>query len=304
MEHTGEADQTERQSRTVLFADVCDSSRLFQRLGDERARRVVVEALQVVRKVVEGESGTVVDSIGDELFCAFQRADSAVRAGVRIHEEMLDASFSEAGKIQFRVGLHHGPVGIDGSSVYGDTVHLAQRLVALAKPEQVLTTSETLKQLEAPPACRLFDRTHVKGRETPVEIIEIEWSSSATIDIGRGMRKQDHKEELVLALPDGKEVVISATHPSVTLGRGEMSGLRIDEDSVSRLHARIEMRGSDFKFVDLSRNGSTVWSDEGPPQAVLRDQIVLGREGKLRLGQEEGSMISFRRRPGSSSPHS
>src|SRR5262245_4218491 len=141
---SGRSQEPSRVERGVLFIDVTNSTRLFHDLGDEAGRAIVRVALDFARRIVEAEGGRVVDSIGDELFCAFPDADATALAGVLIQQSSRDARF--AGDLpeyaRFRVGLHFGLVGIEGAGIFGDTVHLARRLASLAKPEQVLTSRE------------------------------------------------------------------------------------------------------------------------------------------------------------------
>lgn len=292
--------QAPRPERGILFADFCNSSRLFHQLGDERGRAIVDQALDCARAAIEQERGRVVDSIGDELFCSCPDADSGVRAGVGLQERI--AAARQAGKlpsdVRLRVGLHHGPVGLDGTRVYGDTVHLARRIASLAKPEQVLTTGETLRRLRSPLRTRFVERVHVKGRPDEVVVVEIVWGEGATIDIAETLAAAAPPPgELVLTLPDGREAVVSSTNPSVTLGRDRTCDLWVDDARISRLHARVELRRGVFVLVDLSRNGSTVIAQGAPPRKLVRREDTLAGEGVIRLGtQGEGTLVSFRAR--------
>ena len=133
---------------------------------------------------MESTGGRVIDAIGDELFCEFPDADAVVLAGIRIQQSSSEARFARelSEHARFRVGLHFGQVGIEGAGIYGDTVHLARRLASLAKPEQVLTTPETMGRLRESRESRFVERTHVKGRPEPVDVVELPWGDAMTVE--------------------------------------------------------------------------------------------------------------------------
>ncbi len=285
--------------RGVLFLDVVNSTRLFHDLGDQRGRAAVRVALDFARRVVESTGGRVIDSIGDELFCAFPDADATVLAGVGVQESSSEARFT--GELhehaRYRVGLHFGAVGLEGAGIYGDTVHVARRLASLAKPGQVLTTPETMGRLCAARESRFVERTHVKGRPDPVDVVELPWGDSMTVDWSAKVAVGAKEEELVLTLPDGKAVVVSNRNPSVTLGRDRTCDLCLDDARISRLHARVELRSGRFVIADVSRNGSLVLADGSPPHQVRREEAWLGITGRIRLGLDPAlPLVTFHTR--------
>ena len=68
------------QNLAVLFADICESTKLYTTLGDNAARVVVNACLSLISGVVDRHHGRVVKTIGDEIMCVFRRADDAVMA--------------------------------------------------------------------------------------------------------------------------------------------------------------------------------------------------------------------------------
>lgn len=289
-----------RVERGVLFVDVTNSTRLFHDLGDERGRAIVRMAIDFARRVVESTRGRVIDAIGDELFCEFPDADAAVLAGIRIQQSSSEARL--AGELsehaRFRVGLHFGEVGIEGAGIYGDTVHLARRLASLAKPEQALTTPETMDRLRKWRESRFVERTHVKGRPEPVDVVELPWGDAMTLDLSAAKQAvAAPASELVLGLPDGTQVVVSSRNPSVTLGRDHTCDLCVEDARISRLHARIELGRGGFVIADVSRNGSVVLLDGTPPRELRREEAPLGGSGHIRLGLDPAlPLVTFRTR--------
>jgi predicted component of type VI protein secretion system len=68
------------------------------------------------------------------------------------------------------------------------------------------------------------------------------------------------------------------------IGREAAHPIRIADRMASRLHGRIERRGDQFYYVDLSTNGTYV-TLEGDAETVLRrDQVMLRGRGTLCCG--------------------
>src|SRR5262249_51193251 len=74
-----------------------------------------------------------------------------------------------------RVGFHYGPVISQGSDVFGDAVNVAARVLAQAKPGEILLTKETAKTLpkQSEHRIRPVGRAIVKGKAKPVELCQV-----------------------------------------------------------------------------------------------------------------------------------
>jgi class 3 adenylate cyclase len=88
----------------VLFADICNSTLLYQRLGDTAAQAVVDACLTQVREVAQQHSGRVVKTIGDAALCAFQTADDAVLAASSMQAK-VQASRPGRQPVKLHIGL-------------------------------------------------------------------------------------------------------------------------------------------------------------------------------------------------------
>ena len=74
--------------KTILFADVVESTRLYDERGDDVAHRLLVQCLDLMTKVVEDGSGVVEERIGDELLCTFDDADTAAQAASELQQRV------------------------------------------------------------------------------------------------------------------------------------------------------------------------------------------------------------------------
>ena len=78
----------DRTQTTILFADVCRSTQLFETLGDIKAREVISHAIGIMSEQVEAQGGRIIKTIGDEAMCVVDHPRQAIEAACDIHEEI------------------------------------------------------------------------------------------------------------------------------------------------------------------------------------------------------------------------
>ncbi len=86
----------------VLFADVVGSTRLYQRMGEQRARDMVALCIDVMRSATEQYRGTVIKTMGDEIMATFPSADEALNAAAQMQKE--SGASARAGRVPSRPG--------------------------------------------------------------------------------------------------------------------------------------------------------------------------------------------------------
>ena len=70
----------EKAMLAVLFADVSDSTRLYEKMGDTAAFGHVKDCLQILTDAAHRSGGWLIKTIGDGAMCAFPSVDSAAQA--------------------------------------------------------------------------------------------------------------------------------------------------------------------------------------------------------------------------------
>jgi len=285
-------------SRTVLFADVCDSSRLFEESGDAAARALIRDLLERCAGCVQGHRGEVIKTIGDEIMAAFRSVQDAVDAAVSLLRE-LDSPGVEA-TAGLRIGLHHGDVLVEEGDLYGSTVNTAARMVAMARCGQIIASAESTGGLAAgAPARRSLGEHHLPGQAAPLEVVEIVWQEGGAItSVSTRPSLSRSASENALNLRWGElELQMNAGSPALSLGRDASVDLVIDADWVSRLHAVIEYRRGFFMLRDVSTNGTFVTLNGGDVVTLHRNELTLRGRGFISLGREPtrdpGPQLSF-----------
>ena len=279
-----------RLSLAILFADIVQSTQIYELLGDRQAQLLIARCLSVLSQATEDCGGKVIKTIGDEVMCTFADGNTAFGAAKAMHqalERMPMDLFSGYAAPAVRIGLHMGPVIQDGGDVFGDAVIVAARLVALAKQRQILTTEQTLHMM-APglkSSARLFDKTTIKGRSGKVSIYEMIWEQQdLTLMLDRTSQSLFLSGRLELG-HQGQTVCVDQFHPCVTLGRRGHNDLVVTEDCVSRTHAQIEFRRGKFVLADNSTNGTYIHAQGQADIYLKKDEVVLEGEGLIGCGQ-------------------
>ena len=146
--------EPDRAVLTVMFTDIVDSTARATELGDRRWRRLLAEHDAVVRANLARFRGREVETTGDGFLMTFDGPARAIRAAVAIRSQLAELD------LRLRVGLHTGECEFVDGHVRGIVVHIAARVQALARPDEILC-SHTVKDLVAGAAIQFTDRgTH------------------------------------------------------------------------------------------------------------------------------------------------
>jgi adenylate cyclase len=275
----------------ILFADVVGSTRLYELMGDLRARDMVSICIDVMRSATEQRNGTVIKTMGDEVMASFPTADEALNAAAQMQQQIsTHAQLTVDGQpVAIRIGCHFGPVVLESRDVFGSTVHTANRMTSQAKAGQIITTAATIEHLspEWRAACRLIDTAPIKGQGNEVQLYEVLWQTEDVTSMVPAIAlkgRQANGARLRLRWLD-REVLVDERHPSVTIGRAEDNDLVVKGNLISRLHARIELSRNKLVLIDQSTNGTFVQSLGGEESFVRRDSLQLKGEGMIGLGR-------------------
>jgi class 3 adenylate cyclase len=276
----------------VLFADVSDSTRLYESLGDTAAFGNVREVIVLLKKITGAFKGRVVKTIGDGLMCAFPDADCAAGAAGEMQRKIAQLPPLDHGKkLTIRVGFHFGPVIQDGDDVFGDSVNIAARMAGLALSGQAITTPGTVAVLSSRlrKATRQLDALPVKGKAEEIQVHELLWQAGAehTVIPGRvAARSVENGDGLALRLIHrGQETLLKS---SATFGRDSDNTVVIADPIASRRHARIELRAGRFVLMDQSSNGTFVtFGNEGEIR-LRREEMILHSSGRIAFGHSAG----------------
>jgi adenylate cyclase len=275
----------------ILFADVVGSTRLYELMGDLRARDMVAICIDVMRSATEQRQGTVIKTMGDEVMSTFPSADEALNAAAQMQQQISShAQLKVDGQpVSIRIGCHFGPVMLENRDVFGATVHTANRMTSQAKAGQIITTAATVERLspEWRASCRQIDIAAIKGQGNEVALYEVLWQSEDVTSMVPAISMNSRPVRLLrLRLrANDRDLVIDEQHSSITIGRAEDNDVVIKGNLISRLHARIEINRNKFVLIDQSTNGTFVQTADGEESFVRRDSLQIKGEGTIGLGR-------------------
>jgi adenylate cyclase len=281
----------ETVQRAVLFVDIADSTRIYESLGDTRALALIADLFGRLDKVAGAHEGAVVKKLGDGMVYAFASAAEACDAACEMQLTALRAAAdaSESVPIAIRAGFNFGPVVLSDGDVFGDTVNLCSRLVALANPGQVLTTQYNVAILPTRlhPRCRQLFAIRARGRDDEVVICDVQYRADPDLTKSNFERAAlVRQRETVLKIAyQGEMRVVRSSGAGLRIGRDKSNDLVVDSPYVSRLHLRVFAREGHFVLQDVSSNGTYLLADGGAAEILLRrEEAVLGERGWIGLG--------------------
>jgi adenylate cyclase len=159
----------EAEASTFVFADLAGYTALTEAHGDEHAADLVTEFVSLARELLARSDGEEVKLIGDQLMARIGDPGAAIEFAV----ELSDHSMRAHERLAVRVGLHHGPAVRRGDDWFGSTVNVAARVAALARPGEVLLTTDTLAAAGELAALSFINRREARLRNVPrpVELV-------------------------------------------------------------------------------------------------------------------------------------
>lgn len=281
------ADQPEL---AILFADVVGSTKLYELMGDMKARETVGRCLEAMTRASEHHNGTVIKTMGDEVMATFPSVNDAVEAAAQMQKFISDEVDADDIPVAIRVGFHFGPVMEEEGDVFGAAVHTANRMSNQAKAAQIVTSGTTVGMMspEWQAATRQIDLAPLKGTSDEIALFEVLWQQGEntrmlpTIDWAESTNVRTQRLRLRYR---GQEIVVSEKKPNVSIGRSEDSDLMVKDTLISRLHARIEFTRGKFVLIDESTNGTCVLLANGEEHFVRRDSVQIKGEGSIGLGR-------------------
>jgi len=174
---------------SILFSDIRSFTTISEKMTAEETFKFINSYLHAMGPCVTKQNGFIDKYIGDAIMALFRTPENALDAAI----DMLDELYlynkkrveKDYEKISIGIGIHTGRLilGIVGSelriqgTVISDAVNLASRIEGLTKMygASLLMSEESFNIIEKKEKyyVRIIDRVKVKGKDKPVDVIEI-----------------------------------------------------------------------------------------------------------------------------------
>jgi len=285
----------------ILFADICGSTALYEKLGDDEARRQISRCISLMSSEVFSNQGRLVKTIGDEIMVSFQSAEAAFLAACAMQIAVENDLQQDGMPMHVRIGFNFGEVINDSNDIYGNAVNIAARVTAITRAGQIMATREVFDVLPSTlqGKMRQILRAEFKGAQERLDVYRVVCSQEDMQITRSGVlsdRKPWDSNEMLLRYR-GKSIKVNKERRSVTLGRDEPCDVTVHSDLVSRLHSFIELRFGKFMLVDQSTNGTYVRFSDGSVQHITGEEVILHGSGSISLGESfaegHGEHIEF-----------
>lgn len=275
-----------RSSYAVVFADITGSTRLYETIGDNAAKALVLEIENEIADMVRGRGGVVQEIVGDEVMFRFADSNPAVSCACDIQRAVETLSGGRDLRIAVRIGLHFGPAILENGRMFGDTVNTAARMAGIAQGGQIITTGEVVRNLTDIPdtMVRRFDEVKVKGKREELVVYEVLWHQTNVTYVSAVSRPQTEAPSSLLLEHNERPFRLQPWQGLFAIGRGNANDLIVNSGSVSRQHATIEFARGRFVLTDTSTNGTYVQTEDGPCIFFRREATPLVGRGQIGLG--------------------
>ena len=204
----------------ILFADVVGSTRLYEHMGDLRARDMVAICIDVMRRATEQHNGTVIKTMGDEVMSTFPSADEALNAAAQMQKQITShAQLKVDGQpVAIRIGCHFGPVVLENRDVFGASGAHRQ---PHDQPGQGRTDHHhrghgRAASPEWRASVRQIDVAIIKGQGSEVALYEVLWQTEDVTSMLPAIateRRAPAARAAAAAVQD-HEVVLDEQHPT------------------------------------------------------------------------------------------
>jgi class 3 adenylate cyclase/tetratricopeptide (TPR) repeat protein len=308
----------ERKLVTILFADVANSTAMFENLDPESVHEIMDGCFRLMMDEIHRYEGTINQFRGDGVMALFgapiaheDHAQRACHAALAIQTALVPyrEKLQNRHGIDFtmRVGLNTGPVvvGAIGDDLrmdytaQGDTANLASRMEGSADPGSILISDNTYRLAKEFFEFATPSMFQVKGKQEPVEAYRLIKPTEVTTRIGASAAKG-----LTRFVGRTRELeTLKEAFDKVQSGEGQVVGI-VGEAGVGKSRLLLEFRnllpkgeytyfegrclhyGGSMPYLpilDVTR--SFIGVKEGEQEHVIRQKLkerILGLDENLR----------------------
>jgi adenylate cyclase len=176
---------------TVVFSDIEDSTRITERLGDQRWFELLEVHDAIVREHTRAHGGYEVKHQGDGFMLAFPSAREAIASAIDIQRALARRAADGELPIRVRMGVHTGEAIHRDGDFYGRNVILAARIADRAHGGEILVSSLVKELVDAAGdiAVREAEEVELKGLDGRHRLFRVAWSPPATTPETNGRRR-------------------------------------------------------------------------------------------------------------------
>jgi class 3 adenylate cyclase len=132
---------------TLMMTDIEGSTALVNNLGNDYGK-LIREVRRIIRAIVAGHDGHIVDVRADESFAVFKRPQAAIESAVAIQHDVRQRPWTRKHDVRLRIGLHSGRPTVSDGHYIGIAVHTAARICSAAHGGQIVMSGQTKESVK------------------------------------------------------------------------------------------------------------------------------------------------------------
>jgi class 3 adenylate cyclase len=169
------AEPAPRTTRTFLFSDIVESTRLAEAMGDAAWEQLLGWHDRTLRAEFARWRGEEVKHGGDGFFVAFRSPDDGIACAAAIQQALARHRAEHGFAPTVRIGLHAGEATSRDGDYFGSAVTRAARISAAAGGGEVLASADLLAACQQKVAVAGGRTLELKGIAEPVAAGLIAW---------------------------------------------------------------------------------------------------------------------------------
>ena len=231
------------------------------------------------------------------LIGVFPSADAAFGVACSVQQACRERGHgSLLGEVRMLLDSQAGdPIGAAVPSPVTGVRGLAAQLMNQIPPGQIFATRAVTGHLSELSRARFrLYALDAAGTEAEEQLSQVTCNEETITRMAIPMQYQESTNATPSLKVRWREYTLTVVpeSPSLTIGRGDQSDIRIESDLASRIHARLGFQQTNFILTDQSTNGTFVQIDDDEEVYLHHEQIVLRGSGVISLGRQ------IRGRPG------
>lgn len=284
---------------TLMYTDLRE-----RRGGDTIEQSISLEERHQIHGVVSRFHGTILESVSRRLVATFASADAALDCARTVRTMVLQLRNPPWGGVGFysRTLLAPAPPGVRDPQRWTElALKMSVHLNGTA-PDCIIGLESFLGQLTRQPVPAPRPLVTAKGVSPQLFVLTDEIQTNADEAPTRAASSLSAASiglfsELMVKVGDKTRMVTPPECP-LSVGRSKTCAIMLEGDDVSRVHGRIEFTNEKYFYVDDSRNGTYVLTQDGDEVRLQKERLLLVGEGVISPGvpvlKQKGQVIRFR----------
>ncbi|MBT3361151.1 MAG: adenylate/guanylate cyclase domain-containing protein [Rhodospirillales bacterium] len=173
----------EKLSVTVMFTSIAGFDDLLAERGDETAREALRIHTTIAARALMEYGGKQIKQLQSGIMAAFMNPENALRAAFAIRDGLREHSKKNLElPLSANVGINCGEPIVEGNDLFGVTVQLAARIVAIAKGGEILVSAAIRAALgKTDDLARLepYGPFVMKGFTDPITLFKVAFTTDA-----------------------------------------------------------------------------------------------------------------------------